>query len=206
MAKVNIVNTQAQTVGEIELPDHVFGVEIKPYLHWEIVRNQLANRRAGTHSVKTRATVSGTTKKALRQKGSGGARHGSKKAPIYVGGGVAHGPHPRDYSYVVPKQVRRAALCSALSTRVAGGDIVVVDQFAFATPKTKEAAAILALLNASKALVVTDREEEGLHKSVRNLKGAKYIRAEGVNVYDVLKYKTLVLTVEAVKALEARLG
>lgn len=206
MPKVNIVNVQAQPVGEIELSDVVFGAEIKPYLHWEIVRNQLANRRAGTHSTKTRAIVHGTTKKALRQKGSGGARHGSKKAPIFRGGGVAHGPHPRDYSYKVPKQVRRAALCSALSTRVAAGHIVIVDNFGLATPKTKEAAAILARLNANKSLIVSATEDSGLHLSVRNLKSAKYIRAEGVNVYDVLKYDTLVLTVDAVKALEERLG
>jgi len=204
--KVSILNVQAQSVGEIELNDHVFAATVKPHLHWEVVRNQLANRRAGTHSTKTRTTVHGTTKKAVRQKGTGGARHGSKKSPIYVGGGVAHGPHPRNYSYVVPKQVRRAALCSAISHRAALGDLVIVDQFQFATPKTKEAAAILGRLGVQKGLVVTDAEHETLHKSVRNLKTAKYIRAEGLNVFDVLKYDKLVLTVDAVRALEARLG
>ena len=206
MPKFSILNTQAQPVGEIDLADAVFDAEIKPHLHWEIVRNQLAGRRAGTHSVKTRMTVSGTSKKALKQKGSGGARHGSTKAPIYVGGGIAHGPHPRNYSYSVPKKVRRAALCSALTTRASGGDLVVIDQFAFASPKTKEAMAILGRLGAGKALIVTADEQTNLHLSIRNLKNAKYIRAEGVNVFDVLKYDKLVLTVDAAKALETRLG
>ncbi len=206
MPKISILNAQAQAVGEIELSDDVFAAEIKPHLHWEIVRNQLANRRAGTHSTKTRTTVHGTTKKALRQKGSGGARHGSRKAPIYVGGGVAHGPHPRDYSYTVPKQVRRAALCSALSTRLQGGALLVVDSFGLSAPKTKTAALVLGRLGANKALVVTGGEDANLHRSIRNLPSAKYIRAEGVNVYDVLKYDTLVLTVDAVQALHARLG
>lgn len=206
MATVNVVNVQGQTVAEIELNDDIFGAEIKPHLHWEIVRNQLANRRAGTHSTKTRTTVSGTTRKSLKQKGSGGARHGSKKAPIFVGGGIAHGPHPRNYSYVVPKQVRRAALCSALTTRAAAGDMIVVDDFHFETPRTKEAAIILARFGATKSLIVAGTENVGLHKSVRNLKLAKYIRAEGVNVFDVLKHDKLILTVEAVHALHARLG
>jgi len=206
MPKLTIVNTQGHNVGEIDLADAVFGAESKPYLHWEMVRNQLANRRAGTHATKTRTTVSGTTKKYLRQKGSGGARHGSRKAHIFVGGGVAHGPQPRDYSYQVPKKVARAALCSALSTRVAAGHCVVVDKFAFAQPKTKEALAIFGRLKAQKPLVVSATEDAGLHLSVRNLKDAKYIRAEGVNVFDVLKYDTLVLTVEAARALETRLG
>ena len=206
MPKFSILNTQAQPVGEIELADAVFAAEVKPYLHWEIVRNQLATRRAGTHSVKTRATVSGTTKKALKQKGSGGSRHGSTKAPIYVGGGVAHGPHPRNYAYTVPKKVRQAALRSAISTRAAGGDLLVIDQFNFAKPQTKEASAILGRLGAGKALIVTADEQANLHLSVRNLQFAKYIRAEGVNVYDVLKYDKLVLTVDAAKALETRLA
>ena len=116
------------------------------------------------------------------------------------------GPQPRDYSYQVPKKVARAALCSALSTRVAAGHCVVVDKFAFAQPKTKEALAIFGRLKAQKPLVVSATEDAGLHLSVRNLKDAKYIRAEGVNVFDVLKYDTLVLTVEAARALENRLG
>jgi len=206
MPTVTIVNTQGQSIGELSLSDAVFGAEVKPHLHWEVVKGQLANRRQGTHSTKTRTTVHGTTKKTYRQKGSGNARHGSRKSPIFVHGGVAHGPHPRDYSYTIPKKVRRAALCSALSTRAANGELVVVDAFAFERPRTKEAAATLVRLGAPNALVVTRGEEANLHRSIRNLPTAKYIRAEGVNVYDVLKYDRLVLTVEGAKALEERLG
>lgn len=206
MPTMTVVNTQAQPVGEIELSDEIFAAEVKPHLHWEVVKNQLANRRAGTHSTKTRTTVHGTSKKTYRQKGTGNARHGSRKSPIFVHGGIAHGPHPRDYSYKTPKKVRRAALCSALSLRLAQGELVVVDAFNMSSPKTKEAAATLSRLGASNALVVTRNEEGTLHLSLRNLQTAKYIRAEGVNVYDVLKYDRLVLTVDAAKALEERLG
>ena len=206
MPTMNVLNTQAQAIGEIELADAVFAAEIKPHLHWEVVKGQLANRRAGTHSVKTRTTVHGTTKKTYKQKGSGNARHGSRKSPIFVHGGIAHGPHPRDYSYTIPKKVRRAALCSALSLRFTNGELMVLDAFAMAAPKTKEAAAVLGRLGAPNALIVTRDEETSLHKSIRNLPTAKYIRAEGVNVYDVLKYDRLILTVDAAKALEVRLG
>ena len=206
MPTMTVLNTAAQAVGEIELADEVFAAEVKPHLHWEVVKGQLANRRAGTHSTKTRANVHGTTKKTYKQKGSGNARHGSRKSPIFVHGGIAHGPHPRDYSYNIPKKVRRAALCSAISLRLQQGELVVVDQFAFAVPKTKEAQATLARLQASNALVVTALENDNLHLSMRNLPSAKYIRVEGVNVYDVLKYDRLVLTVDAAKALETRLA
>ena len=206
MPTVKIHNTNGEVVGELELADAVFGIEPKPHLHWEVVRAQLAARRQGTHAVKTRATVSGSTKKTYRQKGTGNARHGSTKAQTFVGGGVAHGPQPRSYAFHVPKKVRRSALCSALSTRVANGELVVVDQFAMTAPKTKLARATLARLGAPNALVVAHQEDAALHLSLHNLPTVKYIRAEGVNVYDVLKYDRLVLTVESARALEARLG
>ena len=206
MPKLQVINKQAQAVGEIELADGIFAAPIKPHLHWEVVRNQLANRRQGTHATKTRGTVHGATRKALRQKGTGGARHGSRKAPIYRGGGVAHGPQPRDYSYSVPKKVSRAALRSALSTRCGGGDMVVLDSFDLDRPRTAEAAEVLARLGLAKVLVVTDNENAILHLSLRNLRTAKYIRAEGINVFDVLKYDKLLLTVDAARALEQRLA
>ena len=137
MATFKMYNQSAQEVGEIELADAVFGADIKPHLHWEIVKMQRANARAGTHSTKTRAEVRGSTKKIYRQKGTGNARHGARKSPIFVGGGVAHGPRPRDYSYTVPKKVRAAALRSAISTRATGGDLIVIDQFNFDAPKIK---------------------------------------------------------------------
>jgi large subunit ribosomal protein L4 len=204
--KLNVLNEQGQPVGEIDVADDVFGAEVKPHLHWEVVKNQLANRRAGTHDTKTRAEVHFSTKKIYKQKGSGNARHGSRKSPIFRKGGVAFGPHPRSYAYNVPKKVRRLALCSAISTRVRNGEIVVVQAFGFAEAKTKQAAAMLQGFGAQKALVVTADEHQNLHLSIRNLPSAKYIRAEGVNVYDVLKYDRLVLSVDAVRALERRLG
>lgn len=206
MPTVKIHNTNGEVVGELELSDAVFGAEVKPHLHWEIVKAQLAARRQGTHATKTRSHVSGTTKKVYRQKGTGNARHGSRKAPTFVGGGVSHGPQPRSYAYKVPKKVRRAALCSALSTRFANGELMVVDGFSFEAPKTRVAARTLAKLGASNSLVVSATEDAALHLSVRNLPTVKYIRAEGVNVYDVLKYDRLVLTVDSARALEARLG
>ena len=205
MPTVPILNTNAQSVGELELDEAVFGAEIKPHLHWEVVKYQLAKRRQGTHATKTRSHVRGSTKKIYRQKGTGNARHGARKAPIFRGGGVAHGPHPRDYSYTVPKKVRRAALCSALSTRAKGGDVIVLDTWSPAAPKTREAAATLRRLGADKALFVDATENKNLHLSIRNLPSAKYIRVEGVNVYDVLKYDKLVLTVDAAQALSERL-
>ncbi len=206
MANFKLYNQSAQEVGEIELADAVFGAEVKPHLHWELVKMQRANRRAGTHSTKTRAEVKGSTKKIYRQKGTGNARHGARKAPIFVGGGRAHGPKPRDYSYTVPKKVKAAALRSALSARAESGDLIVLDGLSFDTPKTKQGAATLAKLGASNALVVVPAEDNNVHMSIRNLHKVKYIRAEGVNVYDVLKYEKLVLTADAARALELRLG
>ncbi|MCO4760740.1 MAG: 50S ribosomal protein L4 [Myxococcales bacterium] len=206
MASFKLYNQSAQEVGDIELTDAVFGAEVKPHLHWELVKMQRANRRAGTHSTKTRSEVKGSTKKIYRQKGTGNARHGARTAHIFVGGGVAHGPKPRDYSYTVPKKVRAAALRSALSTRAGSGDLIVVDGLSFDSPKTKEAASVLEKLGASNALVVVPTDDNNVHMSMRNLRSAKYIRAEGVNVYDILKYEKLVLTADAARALEARLG
>lgn len=206
MPSVTILNIHGETVGELELGEAIFFAEIKPHLHWEVVRNQRANRRQGTHSTKTRGEVHGTTAKAYRQKGTGNARHGSRKAPIYSGGGIAHGPKPRDYSYKVPKKVRRAALCSALSTRASAGHLVVLDRWDPAAPKTREAAAVLAKLKVDNALVVAATQNDNLDLSLRNLPHIKYIRAEGVNVYDVLKHDKLVLTVDAARVLEQRLG
>ncbi len=206
MPSVQIHNANGEVVGELQLSDAVFGAEIKPHLHWEVVRAQLAARRQGTHAVKTRSTVSGATKKVYRQKGTGNARHGSSKSPTFVGGGVAHGPKPRSYAFHVPKQVRRAALCSALSTRAHNGELIVVDTFGFSQPKTSVARRALDRLGAPNALVVAHEENKALHLSLRNLPTVKYIRAEGVNVFDVLKYDRLVLTVDSVRALEVRLG
>ena len=206
MANIKIRNTNGEEVGELELGDAVFSAEVRPHLHWEVVRNQLANRRQGTHATKSRGMVRGTGAKAYRQKGTGNARHGNRKSNLFRGGGTAHGPHPRDYSYKVPKKVSRAALCSALSTRVGGGDLVVLDQWTPDIAKTRDAAAVLKRLGLSNALVVAATQNDNLDLSLRNLPNIKYIRVEGVNVFDVLKHDKLVLTVDAARALEQRLG
>ncbi len=206
MTNVKVRNTKGEEVGELELGEAVFYAEIRPHLHWEVVRNQLANRRQGTHATKTRSGVKGTGAKAYRQKGTGNARHGNRKSNLFRGGGTAHGPHPRDYSYKVPKKVSRAALCSALSTRVGGGDLVVLDNWSPAQAKTRDAAAVLGKLGLDSALVVAATQNDNLDLSLRNLPNIKYIRVEGVNVFDVLKHDKLVLTVDAARALEQRLG
>ncbi len=206
MPTVKIINTNGQEQGELELADAIFGAEVKPHLHWEVVKAQLANRRQGTHSTRNRSAVKGSGMKIYRQKGTGRARHGDRKAPIFKGGGVAHGPQPRSYQQRVPKKVRRAALCSALTTRTAGGNLIVLDQWTMNAPKTGAAAKVLERLGTSKVLVVTGTENTNVHLSLRNIPDAKYIRAEGVNVYDVLKYDHLILTVDGAKALEARLS
>ena len=206
MANIKIRNIKGEEVGEIELGDDIFFAEVRPHLHWEVVRNQLANRRQGTHATKSRGMVKGTGAKAYRQKGTGNARHGNRKSNIFRGGGTAHGPHPRDYSYKVPKKVRRAALCSALSTRAGLGDLIILDQWSPDLAKTRDAAAVLNTLGLTNALVVAAGQDNNLDLSLRNIKNIKYIRAEGVNVFDVLKHEKLVLTVDAARALEQRLG
>ncbi len=206
MANVKVRNTSGEEVGELELGEEVFFAEIRPHLHWEVVRNQLANRRQGTHATKTRGQVIGTGAKAYRQKGTGRARHGNRKSNLFRGGGTAHGPHPRDYSYKVPKKVSRAALCSALSARATAGDLVVLDQWSPERPKTRDAAAVLNKLGLKNALIVAATQDDNLDLSLRNVRDVKYIRVEGVNVFDVLKHDKLVLTVDAARALEQRLG
>lgn len=202
--KLDVYNVNREKVGDVDVSDLVFGAEVKPHLHHLVVRWQLAKRRAGTHAVLNRHHVSGSTKKLGRQKGSGRARHGSTKAPIFVGGGVAHGPQPRDYTFSVPKKVRRGALRSALSAKVAEGRLLVLDRFSMPAPKTREAAAAFRALDVRKVLVV-DTDNEQLRLSVRNLPDSKFLRAEGVNVYDVLKHEYVLVTESALRALDGAL-
>jgi large subunit ribosomal protein L4 len=170
------------------------------------VKAQQAARRAGTHATKTRAHVRGGGKKPYKQKGTGNARQGSTRAPQYVGGGKVFGPHPRDYSYTVPKKVRRAALASALSLRAQEKRLVVVDKLALDVPKTARLAGILKALGQPSAVVVDARDNVNLSKSARNLVATKYLAPEGLNVYDILNHPALVVTTDAVKAIEARVS
>ncbi len=203
--EVNIYNITGEVVGQIALPESVFGVEVRPHLFWEVVRWQQAKKRAGTHDTKTRHETHGSGKKMYRQKGTGRARHGDRNAPVFVGGGVAHGPHPRSYAFKVNKKVRRAAICSALSMKAQAAKIVVVEDFRLPEIKTRLAVSALGALNAKRALVV-DGANETLSRSVRNLPDAKYLNVAGLNVYDLLKHDAVVITKSALEALEGRLS
>jgi large subunit ribosomal protein L4 len=202
--QIDLMNIEGQKVGNIELADSVFGAPVKEYLLWEVVNAQRAAKRAGTHATKTREHVRGGGKKPYKQKGTGSARQGSTRAPNYVGGGKVFGPHPRDYSYTVPKKVRRAALASALSLRVQEKKLVVLDKLPFDAPKTKRLVGILKALGIPSAVVVDGKENVQLSKSARNLPLSKYIAPEGLNVYDILDHEGLIMTEGAVRAIEAR--
>jgi large subunit ribosomal protein L4 len=202
--QIDIVNIEGKKVGSADLADAVFGAEVKDYLLWELVKAQQAAKRAGTHATKTRAHVRGGGKKPYKQKGTGNARQGSSRAPNHVGGGKVFGPHPRDYSYTVPKKVKRAALASALSLRAQEKKLVVVDKLSFTEPKTKQMAGILKTLGLGKALVVDEKSNANLFKSVRNLAKAKVLAPEGLNVFDILNHSDLVIAAGAIKQIEKR--
>ncbi len=208
MAKLTVVNIKGEQTGEIDLSDEVFGItEINQDLFYEIVKAQLASRRAGTHSTKGRAEVAGSKKKLYKQKGTGNARHGNIRAPIFAKGGKVHTPKPRDYSYRPPAKMRAGALRHALSLFVKEGRIVVLDGFAVDAVKTKSVAQALTSVKAQGASVVVDAAtNENLRLSTRNLDRATFLPPEGVNVYDLLRHDTLILTQDAARALEKRLS
>jgi large subunit ribosomal protein L4 len=203
--KIDVVSIEGKKVGELELADSVFGTKVKDYLLWEVVKAQQAAKRAGTHATKTRMHVRGGGKKPYKQKGTGNARQGSTRAPHFVGGGKVFGPHPRDYSYTVPKKVKRAALASALSLRAQENKLVVIDKLSFDAPKTKKLAGILKALGLTSALVVDAKQNANLTKSGKNLPKSKTLPPEGLNVYDILNHPVLVIAKDAVKAVEARI-
>ncbi len=205
MAKFDVYSLDRKKVAEIELSDAVFAAPVNEHLFYEVVKAKLASDRSGTHAVKNRSLVSGGGKKPWRQKHTGRARQGSTRASQWVGGGKAMGPKPRDYSYQVPRRVRKAALRSALSLRSREKKLLIVDKWQPSAPKTAEAAGVLKALGAPRALVVDGAGNVNLMKSVRNLDGADFLAAEGINVYDVLKHETLVLTAESARKLEATL-
>jgi large subunit ribosomal protein L4 len=202
--QIDIVNIEGKKVGSADLDDAVFGAKVKDYLLWELVKAQQAAKRAGTHSTKTRAHVRGGGKKPYKQKGTGNARQGSSRAPNHVGGGVVFGPHPRSYEYTVPKKVKRAALASALSLRAKEKRLFVVDKFTFDAPKTKTMAGILKTLGLAKALVVDEKGNTNLFKSIHNLPKAKAIAPEGLNVFDILNHSDLVIVASVLKQVEKR--
>ena len=205
MAKIDVYNLERKKVGELELADEVFAVEVKEHLFHDVVTAQLASRRAGTRAGKERSAVAGSSKKLYRQKGTGRARHGDGKAPIFVSGGRAHPPKPQDWSTRPPRRVRIGALKSALSLLMKEGRLTVVDSIELEEIKTKQMVGVLEALKApKKTLVVDDKKNENLRLSVRNLAKSQFLPPEGVNVYDLLRHEHLVVSKDAAKALEAR--
>jgi large subunit ribosomal protein L4 len=193
-------------VGEVTLPEKIFYGPVRAHLLYEVVKMQQANRRAGTHATKTRGAVSGGGVKPWRQKGTGRARAGSIRSPIWVGGATIFGPQPRDYSYRMPASARKAALCAALAAKVREGKLIVVDTLTLEQPKTKLLAKVLSDLEAPNALILIAGKDEALERAARNLVHAKVLRVEGANVYDLLRYDRLVVLRDALEALEKRLG
>ena len=202
MANVSVYNIEGKEVGSIELNDAVFGVEVNEHLVHMAVVNQLANNRQGTQSAKTRSEVSGGGRKPWRQKGTGHARQGSTRAPQWTGGGIVFAPKPRDYSFKMNKKEKRAALCSALSSKVAESQIIVLDEFKLDEIKTKKFVEVMNNLKVENASVVLEGENKNVVLSGRNIPSVKVTATNEINTYDVLKYTTLVVTKAAVEKLE----
>jgi large subunit ribosomal protein L4 len=209
MPKLDIKNTAGDKVGEIDLDDAVFAEEVHEHLFWEVVKWQRARWRSGTHSTKTRGEVHGSNLKPYRQKGTGRARQGDRKAPHWVGGGQNFGPKPRDYDYAMPRKARKKALRSALSLRLKEQRLIVLDQFPVDNGKTQNVVRALAALGAKqpdeRVLIVDSAENVNLVRGARNLPRSKWLAPEGLNVYDVLDHGTLVMTSSTIKAVERAL-
>jgi len=205
MAVTEVFNTDNKKVGEVELNDDLFGLEVKKHILHDVVKMQLANRRAGTASTKTRTEVRGGGAKPYRQKGTGRARAGTNRSPLWRGGGVIFGPKPRDYSYKLPKKVRKLGVRMALSTRFSEKNMLVLDGFDLADIKTKQFVDVMKKLNIENGLIVIPEKNENLEKSSRNVHGYKVIQADGLNVYDILLHRRLVLLQPCLGQLEKRL-
>jgi large subunit ribosomal protein L4 len=202
MANIKVYNMQGEEAGEMELNESVFNAKINvPLMHQAVVNNQASERR-GTHESKTRGQVQGSTKKPWRQKGTGRARVGTKRNPVWTGGGVAFGPHMREYGFSMPKKMRRAALRSALSDKFVNGEIIVFEDFVMDMPKTKTVAELFKKLEVENALLVLGQFDENVMKSVRNLAGVYPVEATGINVYNILASKKLIMTKDAVARVE----
>ena len=200
MPKVGLFNKEGQQVGDIQLNEQVFGVEVNKYALHQVVVAQLANKRQGTQSAKTRSEVRGGGIKPWRQKGTGRARQGSIRAPQWIKGGVVFAPKPRDYRMSIPKSMRKVAMTSALTSKVA--DMVVLEDLNFEAPKTKEAVKMLNDFEAKKTLIITAEVNENVYKSARNIEGVTVMPVNNINVYDLLNCKTLMITKEAVNKIE----
>lgn len=204
---VSVFNMAGAEVGNVDLPESVFEAKINRGLMHQALVRQLANARQGTHKAKSRSEVNRTTAKMYRQKGTGNARHGSRRAPIFVGGGVAHGPKPRSYVKDMPRKMRRAALRSALTVKASNGDIVVLDNLSLDKPKTKDMVVVLEqLAQDSSVLILLPELNENVEKSVRNLSNAKSIRASYLNIRDLLGYDKIIMPLSSLEVLNGFLA
>ena len=203
MAKVDVINVEGKKVGDITLSDEIFGIEPNEFAVQAVVKNYLANQRQGTQSAKTRAEVRGGGRKPFRQKGTGRHRQGSSTDPTQVGGGVVFAPKPRDYRYSLNKKLKRLALKSALSAKVADKELIVVDEFKFEEPKTKEMVKVLENIKADKkALIVMDEKDDNVVRSAHNIPGVRTALVSTMNVYEIVNHYTLELTKAAAKKIE----
>ncbi|MDY6953300.1 MAG: 50S ribosomal protein L4 [Thermodesulfobacteriota bacterium] len=205
MAVADVYNMNGERVSETDLPDGVFSVPVKQHVLHEVVRMQMVSRRSGTAAAKGRSDVRGGGQKPYRQKGTGRARAGSRRSPLWRGGGVVFGPSQRSYSYRVPKKVRRQALKMALTSKLQGNAVIVVDRFDLDAVKTKRFVEVLKALKTKEALIVTDRKIENLELSSRNVARVKVLRSEGLNVYDILRFDRLILLEPSVNQIAERL-
>jgi len=203
MPKINVLNVSGQNVGEIELNDSIFNIEVNAHVLYEAVKCQLANKRQGTQSAKTRGEVRGGGRKPFRQKGTGRHRQGSTTDPTQVGGGIVFAPKPRDYRYAVPKKLKRLALKSVLSAKLADKELIVIDELKMNEPKTKEMVKVLSNVKADKkALIVTAEKDENVVKSAANIPGVRTVLANTMNVYEIVNHGSLILTKDAVAKIE----
>ena len=206
MPKLELYNQKKEKVGSLDLSESVFGVEVNRALVHQVIKAQLADRRQGTAKTKTKGEVRGGGKKPFKQKGTGSARQGSTRSPVNVGGGQNFGPQPRSYAERTPKEMVRGALRSALSDRVKSEKVILVDKLSFKAPSTKEAVKVLKDTFKLDKLLVVSLADENLELSARNIKHVRVLRTEGLNVYDIVKHDWLMMTKDAVAAIEARLG
>lgn len=203
MPTINILNMQGENVGEVKLNPSIFEEEINEDAVHTVVVNHLANKRQGTQSVKTRSEKRGGGRKPWRQKGTGRARHGSSRSPLWVGGGVTFAPKPRDYSYTTPKKIKRLAMRSALSSKLANKELIIIDEISFDQPKTKEMVSMLEAINADKkSLIVIRRPDRNIIKSASNIPNVYTTNANTLNVYDILNCDSLIITKDALDEIQ----
>ncbi len=206
MAVINVLNHKAEKVSEAELLDDIYSVIVKPDILHRIVTMQLAAKRAGTACVKNRSDIKGSTRKLFRQKGTGRARRGDIKSPLLRGGGVVFGPHPKVWAHKVPKKVRKLGLKMALSTKLSSSELMVLEGFGLQGVKTSDFVGVLKNLSIDNALVVVDQIDNNLDLSSRNIQSVKVLKVAGLNVYDILKHKHLILLTSSLEGIERRLA